>query len=101
MPPMIGLRVGQPHRPLLPSLLIRIRHAVLQVSSKFAAVLVPLFEDPSSGEVHVVLNQRSSKLKTHSGEGGEQGGGCGRRERVIMCPENVHWREAGQAGGWS
>ncbi|PRW59038.1 nudix hydrolase mitochondrial-like [Chlorella sorokiniana] len=38
------------------------------VSSKFAAVLVPLFEDPASGEVHVVLNQRSSKLKTHSGE---------------------------------
>ncbi|EFN57864.1 hypothetical protein CHLNCDRAFT_17375, partial [Chlorella variabilis] len=35
---------------------------------KFAAVLVPLFEDPASGEVHVVLNQRSSKLNTHSGE---------------------------------
>ena len=44
----------------------------VQVSSKFAAVLVPLFEDPASGEVHVVLNQRSSKLKTHSG-------GLGRR----------------------
>lgn len=40
----------------------------LQVSGKFAAVLVPLFEDPASGEVHVVLNQRSSKLNTHSGE---------------------------------
>lgn len=39
-----------------------------QVSGKFAAVLVPLFEDPATGEVHVVLNQRSSKLKTHSGE---------------------------------
>lgn len=38
------------------------------VSGKFAAVLVPLFEDPVTGEVHVVLNQRSSKLKTHSGE---------------------------------
>ncbi|KAL4434263.1 hypothetical protein ABPG75_000704 [Micractinium tetrahymenae] len=38
------------------------------VSSKFAAVLVPLFEDPVSGEVHVVLNQRSSRLNTHSGE---------------------------------
>lgn len=37
------------------------------VSSKYAAVLVPLFEDPASGEVHVVLNQRSTKLKTHSG----------------------------------
>lgn len=51
------------------------------VSSKFAAVLVPLFEDPASGEVHVVLNQRSSKLKTHSGEGGR-----GRRRR---CPRQA------------
>ena len=38
-----------------------------QVSGKFAAVLVALFEDPESGEVHVVLNQRSSKLSTHGG----------------------------------
>ncbi|KAL4424924.1 hypothetical protein ABPG77_009653 [Micractinium sp. CCAP 211/92] len=38
------------------------------VSSKFAAVLVPLFEDPVTREVHVVLNQRSSRLNTHSGE---------------------------------
>jgi hypothetical protein len=38
------------------------------VSGKFAAVLVPLFEDPATGQVHVVLNQRSSRLKTHSGE---------------------------------
>lgn len=41
-----------------------------QVSSKFAAVLVPLFEDPVTREVHVVLNQRSSRLNTHSGEPG-------------------------------
>lgn len=47
------------------------------VSHKFAAVLVPLFEDPASGEVHVVLNQRSSKLSTHSGERGRGGGGAG------------------------
>ncbi|KAL4860143.1 hypothetical protein ACK3TF_000346 [Chlorella vulgaris] len=40
----------------------------LPVSGKHAAVLVPLFEDPATGEVHVVLNQRSSKLKSHSGE---------------------------------
>eukprot|EP00887_Chlorella_sp_A99_P000651 scaffold5.g651.t1 len=37
------------------------------VSSKYAAVLVPLFED-ARGEVHVVLTQRSSRLNKHSGE---------------------------------
>ncbi len=40
----------------------------LQVSEKPAAVLVPLFEDPSDGKVHVVLTLRSSKLSSHSGE---------------------------------
>jgi len=36
------------------------------VSSKHAAVLIPLFE--SNGEVHVILTQRSSKLRKHAGE---------------------------------
>lgn len=37
------------------------------VSSKFAAVLVPLFDD-EDGEIHVVLTRRSSRLNTHAGE---------------------------------
>ena len=36
------------------------------VSSKHAAVLIPLFE--SDGEIHVILTQRSSKLRKHAGE---------------------------------
>jgi 8-oxo-dGTP pyrophosphatase MutT (NUDIX family) len=44
------------------------------VSSKHAAVLIPLFE--SEGEIHVILTQRSSKLRKHAGEvcfpGGKQ-----------------------------
>lgn len=37
------------------------------VSNRFAAVLVPLFEDPSNGEVNVWLTQRSTNLSSHSG----------------------------------
>lgn len=44
-------------------------HQVHQpVSLKHAAVLVPLFENPADGTIHVVLTQRSAKLSTHSGE---------------------------------
>lgn len=102
-----GLGVGQAGSGLQPVAAVTSRTACLrsmagrwipcllptaQVSSKFAAVLVPLFEDPASGEVHVVLNQRSRKLKTHSG--GRAGGwglrcgvaclqgGCGSRRQL-------------------
>lgn len=37
------------------------------VSHKFAAVLMPFFQD-AQGHVHVVLTRRSSTLPTHSGE---------------------------------
>lgn len=37
------------------------------VSSKHAAVLIPLFES-KDGEIHVILTQRSSKLRKHAGE---------------------------------
>lgn len=38
------------------------------VSTKPAAVLVPLFEDTHTGAIHVLLTQRSSTLNTHAGE---------------------------------
>lgn len=40
----------------------------LPVSSKHAAVLVALFESPTDGELHVILTQRSSKMRKHAGE---------------------------------
>jgi len=38
------------------------------VSTKPAAILVPLFEDTHTGAIHVLLTQRSSTLNTHAGE---------------------------------
>ncbi|KDD77070.1 hypothetical protein H632_c27p3 [Helicosporidium sp. ATCC 50920] len=42
--------------------------SICTVSDRQAAVLIPLFEDPSTGQVHVVLTRRSTGLATHSGE---------------------------------
>lgn len=61
------------------------------VSHKCAAVLVPLFEDPASGEVMVVLNQRSAKLNTHSG-------GWGLGSRGEGCRLSGHCRWSGVGG---
>lgn len=44
----------------------------MQVSTRHAAVLVPLYED-ESGTVRVILTKRSDKLNKHAGGGSLSG----------------------------
>ena len=60
----------EPELPTLEQAVANLRQssdsAFRPVSSKHAAVLVPLFE--SEGDIHVILTQRSSKMRKHAGE---------------------------------